>query len=682
MNIIDPNNTNPFSYVILPSDFEIKDEAQIIFAPNGVGKTSLFRILKGQNNGRCEVYTYDGESEPTYKSIEGKKKSFVIDPLPSNYITEKGKLEFNKDLLNTKELLTSLYGTAAPKKIKTKTSEVKVINMAENEIIETIVPLEEEDRENLKYVLNFPEDLKKLLLSRDELKKLTEEEKESDIATLELLDRKALYLDYDVNKHEDDIRKNGCPLCGRNDIKVFDDILKIKKEIEDAKLHFFENYSFFLRLPEGISKIDAINISINGILSLSDEKYYSLFKTLGDATKEIQLQNAVKEYNSAKVNVAKYESDRDNAYKNMSASKDTIQKYFPILYPNSTVKFDDKNKTINISTPRSPFTYSEGEKHEIYSTIRELTIIGSDKELVIADDPLTDLDVANEYKNVFRFIKLANENKKKVIIFTCNPNFINIANEYHPSLFKRYYLTSHYISSSNNLEIKMMEMDFRAKKGAYICLQQIVDSSKTTINANVVNMINERANLDLIEQGKEIPDSLTPTNKARANDISKVLHYDMSCGVIINSINITNDQLYEAIDTFTALPSYSNFSELAKDRVFYLASLRVYIEEKLYEYQQERLRRGLSDCFPPKPRGGHYLTKDKIKAVQDLKDSGDLYPIDNMYPKWNKSSLMCLKTMLNDNDHPYSQILPLTYALSIGNDALNSEIENVKDMFS
>ena len=171
MNIIDPNNTDPFSYVILPSDFEIKDEAQIIFAPNGVGKTSLFRILKGQNNSRCEVYTYDGESEPTYKSIEGKKKSFVIDPLPSNYINEKEKLAFTKNLLDTKELLTSIYGTAAPKKIKTKTSEVKVINMAENAIIETIVPLEEEDRENLKYVLNFPEDLKKLLLSRDELKK-------------------------------------------------------------------------------------------------------------------------------------------------------------------------------------------------------------------------------------------------------------------------------------------------------------------------------------------------------------------------------------------------------------------------------------------------------------------------------------------------------------------------------
>ena len=30
--------------------------------------------------------------------------------------------------------------------------------------------------------------------------------------------------------------------------------------------------------------------------------------------------------------------------------------------------------------------------------------------------------------------------------------------------------------------------------------------------------------------------------------------------------------------------------------------------------------------------------------------------------------------MLNDNDHPYSQILPLSYAISIGNDTLEYEM--------
>jgi hypothetical protein len=43
---------------------------------------------------------------------------------------------------------------------------------------------------------------------------------------------------------------------------------------------------------------------------------------------------------------------------------------------------------------------------------------------------------------------------------------------------------------------------------------------------------------------------------------------------------------------------------------------------------------------------------------------------------------MCLKTTLNDNDHPYSQILPVAYAISIGNDTLEDEIISLKEVFS
>lgn len=391
---------------------------------------------------------------------------------------------------------------------------------------------------------------------------------------------------------------------------------------------------------------------------------------MGDKTTEDQLSKALVEYNTASANIKKYIIDRDNAYNSMLSSESTIKKYFPILYPNSSIKFDTANKTIIVSTPRNMETYSEGEKHEMYSIIRELAIIGSDKELVIADDPLTDLDVANEYKNVFRFVKLANENKKKVIIFTCNPNFINIANEYHSSLFKRYYLTSHVNLTTGNLTMELLEMDLKPKKGAYICLEQISDSSSHDISSAVVNLINERTKLDI-----------SGSNSNRSNSISKILHYDSPNSVSIDTVSISNDQLFTAIDLFTALPTYTSFSSLAKDRVFYLASLRVYIEKKLYDYQQERIAKGLSDCFPKKSNG-HYLTKDKIIEVEKLKNSNDSFPIDLKYPKWNKSSLMCLKTMLNDNDHPYSQILPLTYALSISNDAFMLEIKNIKEMFS
>ncbi len=671
MNIIDSTNTAPFTYVVLPPTFEIKDEAQIIFAPNGIGKTTLFKILKSQNSGKCEIYTYDGTEEPTYKIVDGKKKKLEINPLPSNYTQAKQIADENMELLSSKEIMSSLFGSATLSTIKKKTTNQTTLDIASKGMITNFVPLDATDRANLKYILNYPSELKKLLLAREELKALTDAQKSADLETLKLIDRKFIYKSYKIENHEDDIKKDGCPLCGRNDTKVYDDMLRIRKEVEDAKFNFFENYTFLLNIPENTSKLVAINQTIDAIIGLSDNKYFSLLKSEGNLTLENQLTKALTDYNKAKSDVARYISERDVAYNNMSSSKSTIEKYFPLLYPNSSVKFDNTNKTITISMPRNMETYSEGEKHEMYSTVRELTIIGSDKELVIADDPLTDLDVANEYKNVFRFVKLANENHKKVIIFTCNPNLINIANEYHNSIFKRYYLISHVDLSTNSIGMDLIEMDFKDKKGAYICLKQIYNLSLNDITSEVVNLLYERTNLDI-----------SGVNPARSDEISKILHYDNSCSVTIGSSLVSNDQLVDAIDRFVTLPSYSSFTTLAKERVFYLVALRVFIEKKLFDYQQERISRGLSDCFPMKRGGGHYLTKDKIIAVHSLKLSGDSYPIDSKYPNWNKSSLMCLKTMLNDNDHPYSQILPLTYALSIGNDAFIQEIKNVKEIFS
>ncbi len=670
MNIIDPTNTANFAYVVLPKDFEIQDDAQIIFAPNGVGKTTLFKILKAQNDGKCDVYNYDS-TEGIYKAIEGKKKKIEISPMSSNYNRENSIVQNSKAELSSDDIMKALYGTTTLSTIKKKAkNNPNFIEIAENGMITNFVPLDTTDREKLKYILDYPNELKKLLVRKDELISLTESDKLADLEILKYIDRKLIYNSYNIEKHEDDIKREGCPLCGRKDDNVYNDIIKIRQKIENAKFMFFENYTFLFGIPKNISKLDAINQTIAAITNLSDDKYISLLKTLGNKDSEDNLSKKLVEYNTANNNIKKYIIDRDNAYNNMLSSQSTIQKYFPLLYPNSSIEFDDKNKTIIISTPRNMETYSEGEKHEMYSIIKELTIIGSDKELVIADDPLTDLDVANEYKNVFRFIKLANDNKKKVIIFTCNPNFINIANEYHDSLFKRYYLTSHVDLTTGNLNMELMKMDFKQKKGAYICLEQICDQSSHDISSSVVNLINERTKLDI-----------SGSNPNRSNDISKILHYDSPSSVSINTINISNDQLFNAIDLFKALPKYTSFSSLAKDRVFYLASLRVYIEKKLYDYQQERITKGLSDCFPPKDNA-HYLTKDKIVAVEKLNNSNDPFPISSKYPKWNKTSLMCLKTMLNDNDHPYSQILPLTYVLSISNDAFMIEIESIKEMFS
>lgn len=667
MNILNVNDIEAYSYVVLPNDFEIIDESQIIFAPNGTGKTTLFKILINQNKNNCDVYTYDESMEPTYKVVDGKKRKLEINPLSSNFIREEDKKNLEAVNLNVKDIIQTVYPGKTTLQMKKAATDDEVREVITTNICKVYAPLRDEDRKKLEYILPYFDDLRKIILGRECLKSLSEEQKKSDLEMLKFIDRRRIYDCYSIDKHKSDIFENGCPLCGRNDEKVYEDMLNIREEVQKKKFAFFENFEFLDKLPKSTDSLEVINNIIDGVLSLTEKQLIFLLLSKGDLENEKYLEKSIENYKCAEDNLKKYITERDDAYNKMLSSRDTIEKYFPTFYPNSTIKFDEKNKTIIVNTPRNMTTYSEGEKHEIYSTIRELAILGSDKKLVIADDPLTELDVANEYKNVFRFVNLAYEKKKKVIIFTCNPNFINIANEYHSKIFKRYYLTSKYNTIEDHIELKLLEMNFQNNngQGPYISLKQAVGTNLDKINNQVVSLIFKRATLEL-----------SKLDDTRLNAISRVLHYDSSSSIDVDETHIIkNDMLVDLIENFEGLPNYSDFTELARDRICYLAALRVFIEKKIFDYQQSRISKGLVDCFSNRTRP--YLTKEKIRIV----DEQDDYKITEMYKNWNRSSLMCLKTMLNDNDHPYSQILPLSYAISIGNDTLEYEIKAIKDIF-
>lgn len=65
------------------------------------------------------------------------------------------------------------------------------------------------------------------------------------------------------------------------------------------------------------------------------------------------------------------------------------------------------------------------------------------------------------------------------------------------------------------------------------------------------------------------------------------------------------------------------------------------------------------------------LTNEKLKKQST-----------NEYPQVTKKKLMQKKTMLNQNEHFDSRILPFYYALNISIDDLKNEIRDIKDMFN
>ena len=70
----------------------------------------------------------------------------------------------------------------------------------------------------------------------------------------------------------------------------------------------------------------------------------------------------------------------------------------------------------------------------------------------------------------------------------------------------------------------------------------------------------------------------------------------------------------------------------------------------------------------------------KISIIFNNKDYKK--QITSEYKQLTKKKLMQKKTMLNQNDHFDSQILPFYYALNISIDDLKNEIVEIKDMFN
>ena len=152
MNILNVNDIEAYSYVVLPNDFEIIDESQIIFAPNGTGKTTLFKILINQNKNNCDVYTYDESMEPTYKVVDGKKRKLEINPLSSNFIREEDKKNLEAVNLNVKDIIQTVYPGKTTLQMKKAATDDEVLEVITTNICKVYAPLRDEDRKKLNTI--------------------------------------------------------------------------------------------------------------------------------------------------------------------------------------------------------------------------------------------------------------------------------------------------------------------------------------------------------------------------------------------------------------------------------------------------------------------------------------------------------------------------------------------------
>lgn len=472
-----------------------------IYAPNGVGKSSLARALNNENKSEYE-YEYNGK-QYTEKSKESPV--LVIDDFFFRNIATRDNEKLSDYILGSqiaKELKLK-------EKIETSTKKVKddIISYLKKEY-----NIKSKDSCLCGYIKN--DSLKKFInalsnaqdkgknYSADNLTKLTSEfvlnenkkidsnkfnyikdnigGKESIIKSIIDFDTNNIKLIHgfsklDINNDAINIlnKHNGITKCIFEDKHVLPD--DIKEQLENNKNLIIK------QLDENQKKI------INAIFELGDNPFnikdtFNNSFELGDSTKVEELITEMKEIILQIENeiIKKYiQLVKDTELeKNYSEYNKIIEKKIELSEDdemllkdivenciNKKVKLTrDDNKNIIftiednnfIGKSRQELPLSTGEQNFISLYFDLLSAKNSDKEIIIIDDPISSFDSIYKNKIVYSIIKVL-ANKKKVIILTHNINTIKLMHHQYKNCFNLYLLNNEKDGDNGFIQINKKE---------------------------------------------------------------------------------------------------------------------------------------------------------------------------------------------------------------------------------
>jgi hypothetical protein len=233
MDLYNKNKSN-VTYFMLDNDFNIKNENQIIYAPNGTGKTSIYRDILNLSNG--EILNYD------YNDSEFVKNDnvFIINTRTEKLINLKNDYESKKDIVLPQNLLKGKFVNPTAKGLENSgIGDIYKIFTKKKYDVKPFKPLRKTQRELLQPFLNNEKDLFRLLEDENRIRDLYNNSKNYQISLLKNADVHLLFhAGYSIEKHENDIKSEGCPFCGRNSLAgedVYSLILNKRNEILSLK---------------------------------------------------------------------------------------------------------------------------------------------------------------------------------------------------------------------------------------------------------------------------------------------------------------------------------------------------------------------------------------------------------------------------------------------------------------
>ena len=621
-------------FLSFDDNFEFDDSNKIIFGFNGIGKTSIYNYLKDTQKDNFQFLDY--ENKPKFT---GSKNKITI----SIDLSELNLLYFEKDNINKTMSIKECFKTLGIK----NNSDAEALNKNFANLYNgkkefTIVDIDENKYKKIVSCIQI-NDIPKLIKNMEEINKI------NDISS-EIKDYTQKYLldIFETLENHLDKSSTKCPICGTENVDIFGYINKKRKELLSLSNNIFGKFSYVVTkskdeqkqiINELIEISKEVNIETLISIALSNCNYDEYKSIVSESAKLVEIEKKIKTL----------ETQRDTFYKAMSDNKSFVKEQFEQIYKDAKITFDDKNKEVKIALPREYTTYSTGELNELCLVIKLLSFKGSNKQLLIIDDPLSSYDFVNQYRIIFRIVEAAKDDKK-IIVFTHNIETINIINTQYSNRFKYYYIEKH---------------------NSKLILEQIKSE----------NIINSILSLESIRNMNPYIDLLVyreNCEKGQSFSGHRVFHYDTPFTfnsnipeeLKFNGLN--NDYFLNLIDN-TPIIYKNSFEENTITKILYICGIRVWIENKIKKFiltLNEPQRSDILNRFMSKN-----TTLDRLNSVQSMPE------FRIMFPNYLRESFMMKKVMLNQDSHYKSQIIPFNFAMNISLDDLIREVGEVKKIF-
>lgn len=627
MVLFDNSNFNDsnVNYLTFDENFSIKvdtNKIKIILGSNGIGKSSIYRNIQ-DNHPEYAYIDYNKVEETILKS----KDSFIIASQVATIDSKIKEFELIKDTINISDSFKSFgLGSQAKRAAISKDLNKEFENLIAEFNYNKLDSFFELGKNLGPFIVKYGKEI--IEQSMEEVK----------IEEIRNTYKKAILNIVDNYLQDDDCE---CPVCNT----IFEN--PIKRIVKESLNKIDESNNKIIREyidenptanPEevfnNITKLK--KVIINNRITLKDLESFIICG--GNKDKADYIKDNKEKLENLKERIEALKIEKKKFFMNIKKIEDRVRNIFEsqLKISHESIIFDEENSELRIKLTRKVSEYSTGEVNLITFIITLLGFINSDQNTIIIDDPLSSYDIPNQYKIMYEITKTNSDKNCNILILTHNIDCINIANSqdnksYTIEIMDKINGTI-YLNSVSNLGNKGFQIEYLLKQ-----LNNVSNYKYT----KYLELLFQKDDLNKNHKLFHFDEPYKDSKNGCSNEILAKIIDDIENSKLLNVDSITN----------------------SANKILYLAALRVWIEKKFYENNDDN--NGL--------KSKKYLGAKIIFMIDENHWTG--------VKKLNKDFLMSKKVLLNQNDHANSQKEPFYYALSITMDDIYDEILEVKNHF-